>query len=352
MMMPGRNYSAVSGYRYGFNGKEKDNEVKGMGNQQDYGMRINDTRLGRFLSVDPITEKYPQLSPYQFASNTPIKAIDLDGLERLDMNNVNATARTATITVVKQVDIVRAGLAAELTALSAANFANIFTAGNTTVYTRTLPQNNQPIDYITQADFNNGTGFAIQVNYNVTLNYINTMAQSQHFLAERSVVFMAPATMNFSGVMAFATSGTASNDVAVNPLFDVFAVNSGLYMNETYEELLAHEVGFHNMMGRAHTMNAAGAAIYPVTNTLESNVHGHITPTLADTQELLRQNITNRGNLNVIPPPATAVPATTTPAPATTTPAPATISPANTLPQINLYNRPRICKNPYSSAGD
>ena len=81
MIQPGRKYDAGSGYRYGFNGKENDNEVKGEGNQQDYGMRIYDPRLGRFLSVDPITKQYPGLTPYQFASNTPIQAIDLDGLE-------------------------------------------------------------------------------------------------------------------------------------------------------------------------------------------------------------------------------------------------------------------------------
>jgi len=69
-------------YRYGFNGKEKDDEVKNKeGSQQDYGMRIYDTRLGRFLSVDPLTRKYPELTPYQFASNTPIQAVDLDGKE-------------------------------------------------------------------------------------------------------------------------------------------------------------------------------------------------------------------------------------------------------------------------------
>ncbi len=68
-------------YRFGFNGKENDNEIKGEGNQQDYGMRIYDPRLGRFLSSDPIANKYPELTPYQFASNTPIRAIDLDGLE-------------------------------------------------------------------------------------------------------------------------------------------------------------------------------------------------------------------------------------------------------------------------------
>lgn len=81
--MQGRNYTnpGASAYRYGFNGKENDNDVKGEGNQQDYGMRIYDPRLGRFLSVDPIANQYPELTPYQFASNTPIYAIDLDGLE-------------------------------------------------------------------------------------------------------------------------------------------------------------------------------------------------------------------------------------------------------------------------------
>jgi RHS repeat-associated protein len=78
--MPGRQFNNGN-YRYGFNGKENDNEVKGTGNQQDYGMRIYDPRIGKFLSVDPLTSKYPELTPYQFASNTPIQAIDLDGLE-------------------------------------------------------------------------------------------------------------------------------------------------------------------------------------------------------------------------------------------------------------------------------
>ena len=88
--MPGRKFSAGSGYRYGFNGKEDDNEVKGEGNQQDYGFRIYDPRLGKFLSVDPLTKKYPELTPYQFASNRSIDGIDLDGLE-FKKFNANAT---------------------------------------------------------------------------------------------------------------------------------------------------------------------------------------------------------------------------------------------------------------------
>jgi RHS repeat-associated protein len=78
-----QDYASGGGYRYGFNGKENDNDVKGEGNQQDYGMRIYDPRLGRFLSVDPIAREYPWYTPYQFAGNKPIWAVDLDGLEEL-----------------------------------------------------------------------------------------------------------------------------------------------------------------------------------------------------------------------------------------------------------------------------
>ena len=85
--MPGRKYLAGSGsYRYGFNGKENDNDVKGQGNQLDYGMRIYDPRLGRFLSVDPLGQSYPWYTPYQFAGNMPIAFIDLDGLEEVKAN--------------------------------------------------------------------------------------------------------------------------------------------------------------------------------------------------------------------------------------------------------------------------
>lgn len=80
MLQVGRSFS-VEAYRYGFNGKENDNEEKGEGNQIDYGMRVYDPRIGRFLSVDPLTKSFPMLTPYQYASNSPIANIDLDGLE-------------------------------------------------------------------------------------------------------------------------------------------------------------------------------------------------------------------------------------------------------------------------------
>ena len=82
MLVPSRHGSSDS-YRYGFNGKEKDDEIKGGGIQYDYGFRIYDARIGRFLSMDPLFAGYPYYTPYQFAGNRPIWAIDLDGLEEL-----------------------------------------------------------------------------------------------------------------------------------------------------------------------------------------------------------------------------------------------------------------------------
>jgi RHS repeat-associated protein len=67
--------------RYGFNGKEKDDDLYGEGESYDYIKRIFDPRTGRFLSIDPLRQKFPWYTPYQFAGNTPIQAIDIDGEE-------------------------------------------------------------------------------------------------------------------------------------------------------------------------------------------------------------------------------------------------------------------------------
>jgi len=81
LQMEGRTFSST-GYRYGFNGKEKDAEgMGGGGSTYDYGFRIYNPRIAKFLSVDPLSSKYPFYTPYQFAGNNPIAFIDIDGLE-------------------------------------------------------------------------------------------------------------------------------------------------------------------------------------------------------------------------------------------------------------------------------
>jgi len=68
-------------YRFGFNGMHKDNEMKGIGNSLDFSFRIYDSRLGRFLSQDPLHKDYPWNSTYAFAENRVIDGIDLEGRE-------------------------------------------------------------------------------------------------------------------------------------------------------------------------------------------------------------------------------------------------------------------------------
>jgi len=79
----GRSAAFGGEYRFGFNGKENEDEVNGAGNSYDYGARMYSARLGRFFALDPLAKSYPFYTSYQFAGNTPIMAIDLDGREVL-----------------------------------------------------------------------------------------------------------------------------------------------------------------------------------------------------------------------------------------------------------------------------
>jgi len=80
MQMPGRTLT-TSNYRFGYNGMEKDAEMKGDGNSYTTEFRQYDPRLGRWMSLDPMALKYPYLSPYCAFNNNPIYYTDPLGLE-------------------------------------------------------------------------------------------------------------------------------------------------------------------------------------------------------------------------------------------------------------------------------
>jgi len=98
--MPGKKYEALDGYMYKFNGKEGDDEVKGNGNQLDFGNRIYDPRIGRWLSVDPLEKKFTGLSPYCFAINSPLITVDFDGKDIIIVTS-SGTFRLAKETLLK-----------------------------------------------------------------------------------------------------------------------------------------------------------------------------------------------------------------------------------------------------------
>ena len=90
--------STGEGYRFGFNGMEQDDDVKGRGNSLDFGARIYDSRIGRWMTIDPYSKMYPSHSTYSFVNNNPIVYYDVDGKAWLNFNVVN-TKKSNTIKV-------------------------------------------------------------------------------------------------------------------------------------------------------------------------------------------------------------------------------------------------------------
>ena len=84
MLQPGR-HANTPGYRYGFQGQEMDDEVKGEGNSINYAFRMHDPRVGRFFETDPLEKNYPWNSQYAFSENRVINSVELEGLEAKDL---------------------------------------------------------------------------------------------------------------------------------------------------------------------------------------------------------------------------------------------------------------------------
>ena len=97
-LLPGRNYSSDA-YRFGFNGMEKDDEVHGAtGTSYDFGARLYDPRVGRWLSVDPLAMKNPYHSPYIGMNDNPILFADPDGMS--GEVTINKESKTVTVMAV------------------------------------------------------------------------------------------------------------------------------------------------------------------------------------------------------------------------------------------------------------
>ena len=65
--------------RYRYNGKE---EQSGFGLPYlDYGARLYDPATGRWVTQDPLSEKYYGISPYAFCAGNPMKYVDADGMD-------------------------------------------------------------------------------------------------------------------------------------------------------------------------------------------------------------------------------------------------------------------------------
>ena len=78
--MPGRTAESGGGYRFGFNGHEKIDEIAGRsGSRLDLGARIYNPLLGRMFSPDPREKEYPWQTTYAYYANSPVSIVDVNG---------------------------------------------------------------------------------------------------------------------------------------------------------------------------------------------------------------------------------------------------------------------------------
>jgi RHS repeat-associated protein len=87
-------HGASDSYRYGFQGQEKDDEIKGEGNSLNYTFRMHDPRVGRFLSLDPLFKQYPHNSPFAFSENRVVDGMELEGKEYLSFQEARVEFTT------------------------------------------------------------------------------------------------------------------------------------------------------------------------------------------------------------------------------------------------------------------
>ena len=73
--MPMSSTASVQPYKYG--GKELD-RTNGL-DMYDYGARWYDMIVPHFITIDPLAEKYPSISPYAYCAGNPIRYVDPDG---------------------------------------------------------------------------------------------------------------------------------------------------------------------------------------------------------------------------------------------------------------------------------
>ena len=91
-------YQTLTDYdeRFKFTGKEHDDET----GYDFFGARYHASALPSWLSVDPLADKYPGISPYAYCSWDPINKIDPDGRDEFEVN-WNPEANKVTIKQIK-----------------------------------------------------------------------------------------------------------------------------------------------------------------------------------------------------------------------------------------------------------
>ena len=289
------------GYRYGFNGQVRDDQIRELGNSYEFKYRGYDARLGRFISRDPLAAQYPWNSTYAFAENDVIRAMDLEGREKLIVNQVSEKDKTATLTIVKDIEILKNNLPEKYLNMNLDQINKNFTRGNTILYMSSLPENGKHTSLKDRKDWRKGNAYKVEVVYNINAIFVDNPNVSYDDDGGRvSSVSMKKTPFKKEEVLTPEVGGRAAAGGSDRMGADKqVALNSGFGGGLSPEDVITHEVGIHNMGKILHKMGPDGNAIYPEGAGLEGNTPGQIYPTESDTINFIDINI-QRGRVTTV----------------------------------------------------
>ncbi|MEB3800746.1 hypothetical protein INQ45_06580 [Flavobacterium columnare] len=264
-------------------------------------------QLARFLSVDPLAKNYPWNSTYAFAENDVLRSIDLEGLEKLIVHNINSEERTANMTIKKTALVVMEGINSipQHSNFSSEALNSLFKRGDRTLFFQNLPQNGVESQFVERSNWRNGSAYKIDVNYDININFV-TSDEANRLIVEDPILY-SKVSMGLERFFpnnnnpAKAESTGNRNQIMFSPLYVGNSPTGpmgtvGEQQYPTANELLGHELGTHNMAGHQHPEGVNEKTAEYNSPGLKGAVPGNIYPLKEETQEIIN---TNKNNIEV-----------------------------------------------------
>lgn len=239
--MPGRSFSAGTQYRYGFNGFENDNEVKGNGNHISFGDYGYDPRINRRISSEPLQYKYPSLSPYSVFNNNPLIYKDPNGLDwtistSID-NNGNKTVHIKLTAAVINNSLNRNLNMNDFVARSAEQIKDVYSIKyNDFIYDQTKIKSG--LDNFSSKNISTTKSIEVKIVVDVDLQIINSESQlksTQHLISIE----------NDNDPKMSKNETAHVNEIGGKKLFVKESIASNVASGNN-KQTIAHEVGHRN----------------------------------------------------------------------------------------------------------